>query len=143
MDTETAEVIVPVYIGKNVPVPAELAEWPADEDLYTLYPSCGRVYRDAIIGETGSAPVAFRVDVAADPIAEASRIVVAQWGSHHNHRGIGGLFGTRLRRDVSGRRRSLPPSSPPSFRQPSGSSKSHQPVRDRSRGFIHFAIQPV
>ena len=70
MDTETADVIghhvttitcvcgntvskggliqansqgVPVYIGVNTPVPAELAAWPADEDLYTLCPSCGRV----------------------------------------------------------------------------------------------------
>jgi hypothetical protein len=101
MDTETAEVIghdvttitcvcantvskngliqansqgVPVYIGGNTPVPAELAEGPVDEDLYTLRPSCGRVYRDAIIEETGTAPVAFRVDVTAGPIAEAIRV---------------------------------------------------------------------
>ncbi|MET4592247.1 hypothetical protein [Arthrobacter sp. 754] len=101
MDTETAEVVdhdvttitcvcgntvskdgliqansqgVPVYIGENTAVPAGLAEWPADEDLYTLCPSCGRVYRDAVIEETGTAPVAFRVDVAAGPIAEAIRV---------------------------------------------------------------------
>ena len=65
MDTETADVIghdvttitcvcgntvskdgliqanaqgVPVYIGDSTPVPAGLAAWPADEDLYTLCP---------------------------------------------------------------------------------------------------------
>ena len=65
MDTETAEVIghdvttitcvcgntvsqdgliqansqgVPVHLGEDTPVPAELAAWPADEDLYTLCP---------------------------------------------------------------------------------------------------------
>ncbi len=65
---------VPVYVGGENPVPAELAEWPADEDLYTLCPSCGRVYRDAIIEETGTAPVAFRVDVSAGPMAEAIRV---------------------------------------------------------------------
>jgi hypothetical protein len=32
------------------------------------------VYRDAVIEETGTAPVAFRVDVAAGPIAEAIRV---------------------------------------------------------------------
>jgi hypothetical protein len=66
---------VPVHVG-GTSVPAELAAWPADEDLYTLCPSCGRVYRDSIIEETGTAPVAFRVDVAAGPIAEAIR---AHW----------------------------------------------------------------
>lgn len=65
---------VPVYIGEDTPVPPELAGWPADEDLYTLCPRCGRVYRDSIIEETGTAPVAFRVDVAAGPIAEAIRV---------------------------------------------------------------------
>jgi hypothetical protein len=101
MDTETAEVIghdvttitcvcgntvskdgliqansagVPVYIGEKSAVPKGLAEWPADEDLYTLCPSCGRVYRDAVIEETGTAPVAFKVDVASGPIAEAIRV---------------------------------------------------------------------
>ncbi|WP_426988334.1 hypothetical protein [Pseudarthrobacter sp. Y6] len=65
---------VPVYVGENTPVPAELAEWPEDEDLYTLCPSCGRVYSDSVIEETATAPVAFRVDVTAGPIAEAIRI---------------------------------------------------------------------
>ena len=65
---------VPVYIGDNSAVPAGLAPWPEDEDLYTLCPACGRVYRDAVIEETGTAPVAFRVDVAAGQIAEAIRI---------------------------------------------------------------------
>lgn len=101
MDTETAEVIghdvttitcvcgntvskdgliqansegVPVYIGESTAAPAGLAPWPADEDLYTLCPSCGRVYRDAVIEETGTAPVAFRVEAAAGPIAEAIRV---------------------------------------------------------------------
>ncbi|MDP9693799.1 UNVERIFIED_ORG: hypothetical protein J2X79_001351 [Arthrobacter globiformis] len=67
---------VPVYVGGNTSVPVELAQWPADEDLYTLCPSCGRVYRDSTIEETGTAPVAFRVDVTVSPIAEAIR---AHW----------------------------------------------------------------
>jgi hypothetical protein len=101
MDTETADVIdhdvttitcvcgntvgqdgliqansegIPVHIGGNTPIPAELAEWPKDEDLYTLCPTCGRVYRDSVIEETGTAPVAFRVDVTAGPIAQAIRV---------------------------------------------------------------------
>ena len=65
---------VPVHIGADTPVPAGLAPWPADEDLYTLCPSCGRVYHDGIIEESGTAPVAFRVDVATGPIAEAIRV---------------------------------------------------------------------
>lgn len=104
MDTETADVIghdvttitcvcgntvsqngliqcnsqgIPVYIGGNTPFPAGLAKWPEDEDLYTLCPSCGRVYRDTVIEETGTAPVAFRVDVTAGRIAEAIRV---HWG---------------------------------------------------------------
>ena len=67
---------VPVYAGGTDPIPAELAEWPADEDLYTLCPSCGRVYHDTTIEETGTAPVAFRVDVTAAPIADA---IQAHW----------------------------------------------------------------
>ena len=67
---------VPVYVGANTSVPVDLAQWPADEDLYTLCPSCGRVYSDATIEETGTAPVAFRVDVTISPIAEAIR---AHW----------------------------------------------------------------
>ena len=62
---------VPVYIGDNAPVPAELAAWPADEDLYTLSPSCGRVTATQSSTGQGTAPVAFRIDVAAGPIAEA------------------------------------------------------------------------
>jgi hypothetical protein len=65
---------VPVHLGENTPVPPEQAEWPADEDLYTLCPSCGRVYRDAVVEETGTAPVAFRVDVIAGPSPEAIRV---------------------------------------------------------------------
>ncbi|MCP9001478.1 hypothetical protein NFC73_17355 [Pseudarthrobacter sp. RMG13] len=65
---------VPVFSGEGSPVPAELAEWPADGELYTLCPSCGRVYRDSVIEETGTAPVAFRVDVSAGPMAEAIRV---------------------------------------------------------------------
>jgi hypothetical protein len=48
--------------------------WHADEDLFTLGPSCGRVYRDSLVEETGTAPVALRVDVAAGPMAEAIRM---------------------------------------------------------------------
>ena len=65
---------VPVFIGESTLVPVELAEWPADEDLYTLCPSCGRVYSDSVVEETGTAPVAFRVDVASERIAEAIRV---------------------------------------------------------------------
>jgi hypothetical protein len=65
---------IPVYSGKINPVPAGLAKWPEDEDLYTLCPACGRVYRDAVIEETATAPVAFRVDVTATRIAEAIRV---------------------------------------------------------------------
>ena len=38
--------------------------------------SCGagRVYRDSVIEETGTAPVAFRVDVTTGPIAEAIKV---------------------------------------------------------------------
>ncbi|MET1087604.1 MAG: hypothetical protein ABWY04_10870 [Arthrobacter sp.] len=64
---------VPVSGGES-PVTDGLAPWPDDEDLYTLCPRCGRVYRDAVIEETGTAPVAFRVDVTASPIAEAIKI---------------------------------------------------------------------
>ncbi|HEU4667033.1 MAG TPA: hypothetical protein VFS79_05150, partial [Arthrobacter sp.] len=45
---------VPVYAGGDTPAPAGLAAWPEDEDLYTLCPKCGRVYRDAVIEETGN-----------------------------------------------------------------------------------------
>lgn len=65
---------IPVHNGEDTPVPAGLAPWPADEDVHTLCPACGRVYRDAVIEETGTAPVAFRVDVAEAGIAEAIRV---------------------------------------------------------------------
>ncbi|WP_104137494.1 hypothetical protein [Arthrobacter sp. ZGTC131] len=65
---------IPVYNGGDTSVPAGLAKWPEDEDLHTLCPSCGRVYRDAVIEETGTAPVAFRVDVSASRMAEAIRV---------------------------------------------------------------------
>ncbi|MDR7084574.1 hypothetical protein J2X01_003885 [Arthrobacter ginsengisoli] len=55
-------------------MPAGLAPWPEDEGLYTLCPSCGRVYYDAVIEETGTAPFALRIDVTAGPIAEAIRV---------------------------------------------------------------------
>jgi hypothetical protein len=66
---------VPVSSG-DTPAPPELAQWPKDEDLYTLCPACGRVYRDAVIEETATAPVALRVDITAGRIAEAIR---AHW----------------------------------------------------------------
>ncbi|MDQ0210948.1 hypothetical protein [Arthrobacter bambusae] len=65
---------VPVYAGNDSPVPAGLAAWPDDEDLYTLCPACGRVYHDTIIEETGTAPVSFQVDVSTGPVAEAIRV---------------------------------------------------------------------
>ncbi|WP_461187914.1 hypothetical protein [Arthrobacter sp. Z4-13] len=63
---------VPVHA--EAPVPEGLAAWPVDEDLYTLCPRCGRVYRDTVIEETGTAPVAFRVDITAGQIADAIRV---------------------------------------------------------------------
>ncbi|HKS02858.1 MAG TPA: hypothetical protein VJS86_14390 [Arthrobacter sp.] len=65
---------MPVHLGRDTPVPAGLAPWPEDEDLYTLCPSCGRVYHDTVIEETGTAPVALRVDAATGPVAEAIRV---------------------------------------------------------------------
>ena len=65
---------VPVYSAGESPVPGDLAPWPPDEDLYTLCPRCGRVYSDAVVEETGTAPVAFRVDVTAGRVAEAIRV---------------------------------------------------------------------
>ena len=67
---------VPVYIGDNTPVPAELAAWPADEDLYTLCPSCGRVTATRSSKIQQPRPSLFSIDVAAGPIAEAIR---AHW----------------------------------------------------------------
>lgn len=64
---------VPIHVGA-APVPAGLAAWPADEELFTLCPACGRVYRDSVVEETGTAPVAFTVDVASGRIAEAIRL---------------------------------------------------------------------
>lgn len=63
---------VPIHAGNDVP--AGLAPWPDDGELYTLCPACGRVYSDSVVEETGKAPVAFRVDVAAGAIAEAIRV---------------------------------------------------------------------
>jgi hypothetical protein len=65
---------VPVHAGRDTPVPEGLAAWPEDGELYTLCPRCGRVYCDSVIEETGTAPVAFRVDVTGGPIAEAIRV---------------------------------------------------------------------
>ncbi len=64
---------IPIH-GGELPAPKGLAAWPEDGELFTLCPSCGRVYRDSVIEETGTAPVAFRVDVAGGPIAEAIRL---------------------------------------------------------------------
>jgi hypothetical protein len=64
---------VPIHGGEG-PVPSGLAPWPEDGELYTLCPSCGRVYRDSVVEETGTAPVAFRVDVGAGRIADAIRL---------------------------------------------------------------------
>lgn len=64
---------VPIHPGAT-PVPAGLAAWPADGELFTLCPACGRVYRDSVVEETGTAPVAFTVDVTSGRIAEAIRL---------------------------------------------------------------------
>ncbi len=63
---------IPIYAGDDIP--DGLAAWPDDGELFTLCPSCGRVYRDSVVEQTGKAPVAFRVDVTAGPIAEAIRL---------------------------------------------------------------------
>jgi hypothetical protein len=43
--------------------------------IYTpCVPHAAAVYRDSVIEETGTAPVAFRVDVSAGPIAEALEV---------------------------------------------------------------------
>lgn len=63
---------VPIHPGPDVP--AGLARWPDDGELFTLCPSCGRVYSDSVVEETGKAPVAFRVNIESGPIAEAIRL---------------------------------------------------------------------
>jgi hypothetical protein len=67
---------VPIHAGPDVP--AGLAPWPEDGELFTLCPSCGRVYSDSTVEETGKAPVALRVEVTKGPIATAIRL---HWGS--------------------------------------------------------------
>lgn len=63
----------PVHIEEGE-VPAGLAPWPEDDDVHTLCPSCGRLYRNADIERDGEAPVIDTVDVAKGPIAEAIKI---------------------------------------------------------------------
>jgi hypothetical protein len=55
-------------------VPEGLAEWPEDDDIHTLCPSCGRVYRNFDIEHENEAPVVLTVDVAKDPLADATKI---------------------------------------------------------------------
>ena len=53
-------------------VPEGLAEMPDDpNELYTLCRSCGRVYRDQTIRDTGTAPVYAVVDVKEGPVADS------------------------------------------------------------------------
>jgi hypothetical protein len=63
----------PVYIEEGE-VPAGLAGWPEDDDIHTLCPSCGRVYRNFDIEHENEAPVVLTVDVAKGPIAEAIKV---------------------------------------------------------------------
>lgn len=63
----------PVYIEEGE-APAGLAEWPEDDDIHTLCPSCGRLYRNADIERDGEAPVIDTVDVEKGPIAEAIKV---------------------------------------------------------------------
>jgi hypothetical protein len=65
----------PVYVEEGK-VPAGLAAWPEDDDIHTLCPSCGRLYRNADIERDGEAPVIDTVDIAKGPIAEA---IAAHW----------------------------------------------------------------
>lgn len=59
----------------NGEVPAGLAEMPEDEnELYMVCPSCGRVYHDQTIKDTGAAPVFKTVDTKSGPAAEAITI---------------------------------------------------------------------
>ena len=63
----------PVYIEEGE-VPEGLADGPADDDIHTLCPSCGRLYRNADIERDGEAPVIDTLDVEKGPIAEAIKI---------------------------------------------------------------------
>jgi hypothetical protein len=63
----------PVFIEEGE-VPEGLAEWPEDDDIHTLCPSCGRVYRNFDIEHENEAPVVLTVDVAKGPIADAIKI---------------------------------------------------------------------
>lgn len=61
-----------VNIGE---VPAGLAEMPdGKNELYMVCPSCGRVYHDQTIADTGTAPVFKVVDTKEGPAAEAIKI---------------------------------------------------------------------
>lgn len=56
-------------------VPAGLVEMPEDKnELYMVCPSCGRVYHDQTITETGTAPVFTTVDTKSGPAAESIKI---------------------------------------------------------------------
>lgn len=56
-------------------VPSGLAEMPEDENLlFMVCPSCGRVYHDKTITETGTAPVFKTVDTKSGPVAESLKI---------------------------------------------------------------------
>lgn len=53
-------------------VPPGLVEMPDDPDqLYTLCRSCGRIYHDQTIKDTGTAPVYKVVDVKEGPVADS------------------------------------------------------------------------
>lgn len=63
----------PVYIEEGE-TPAGLAGWPEDDDIHTLCPACGRVYRNFDIEHENEAPVVLTVDVAKGPIADAIKV---------------------------------------------------------------------
>jgi hypothetical protein len=56
-------------------VPEGLAEMPDDvTEMYMLCPSCGRVYHDQTIRDTGKAPVAATVDTKSGTAADAIKL---------------------------------------------------------------------
>lgn len=62
--SSTPEGIALELYAQVLPRPEGLAAWPEDEgELHTLCPVCGRLYRDATIRETNTAPVVRIVDL--------------------------------------------------------------------------------
>lgn len=63
----------PLHV-ENVEVPAGRAPWPEEDDIHTLCPSCGRLYRHADIERDGEAPVIDKSTSQRAPIADAIQV---------------------------------------------------------------------